>query len=383
MRDTLSTSQPTIAIVGAGIGGLAVSACLRKRGIETTIYEQAPAFARIGAGIQMSPNAMRVLYGIGVGEFIRRTAFEPPHWRNRDYDTGNLTNDHPLGPDAFDRYGVPYILMHRGDLHSALHGAVPEETICYAHTLVGIDQNDSGVTLSFENGEAVKYDAVIASDGVHSPVRDWMLGAEDAHFTGRLAYRTAFPASQMNGYKLMDDSAKWWGPDRHIVIYYVTRNRDEIYFTTSQPEPDFQVESWSATGDVNELRDAFSEFHDDVRSVLGACQAVHKWAIFERDPLPTWNDGNVTLMGDACHPMTPYMAQGAANALEDAVVLSRCLEGGGLEDIPSAFQRFEAARKPRTTKVQATSHKNEFMREKTDPDWVYGYDAWSVELPSP
>jgi len=117
--------------------------------------------------------------------------------------------------------------------------------------------------------------------------------------------------------------------------------------------------------------------------VLGACQAVHKWAIFERDPLPTWNDGNVTLMGDACHPMTPYMAQGAANALEDAVVLSRCLEGGGLEDIPSAFQRFEAARKPRTTKVQATSHKNEFMREKTDPDWVYGYDAWSVELSSP
>ena len=119
----MSTSQPTIAIVGAGIGGLAVSACLRKRGIETTIYEQAPAFARIGAGIQMSPNAMRVLYGIGVGEFIRRTAFEPPHWRNRDYDTGNLTNDHPLGPDAFDRYGVPYILMHRGDLHAALHGA--------------------------------------------------------------------------------------------------------------------------------------------------------------------------------------------------------------------------------------------------------------------
>ena len=157
MRDTLSTSQPTIAIVGAGIGGLAVSACLRKRGIETTIYEQTPAFARIGAGIQMSPNAMRVRYGIGVGEFIRRTEFEPPHWRNRDYDTGNLTNDHPLGPDAFDRSGVPYILMHRGDLHAALHGAVPEETICYAHTLVGIDQNDSGVTLSFEN-EAVKDD---------------------------------------------------------------------------------------------------------------------------------------------------------------------------------------------------------------------------------
>jgi 6-hydroxynicotinate 3-monooxygenase len=377
----MKNGQPSIAIIGAGIGGLAASACLRKAGIETTIYEQAPAFARIGAGIQMSPNAMRVLYGIGIGERIRDMAFEPPHWRNRDSDTGNLTNDHPLGPDAFDRYGVPYLLMHRGDLHAALHGAVPDDTIRYDHKLSGVDQSDAGVTLTFENGETVTADGLIASDGVHSPVRDWMLGVEEARFTGRLAYRTAFPASLMGDYKLLDDSAKWWGPDRHIVIYYVTRARDEIYFTTSQPEPDFQVESWSATGDVGDLCDAFADFHEDVRAVLGACPSVHKWAIFERDPLTTWNEGSVTLMGDACHPMTPYMAQGAANALEDAVVLSRCLADGGVDDFSAAFKRFEAARKPRTTKVQATSHRNEFMREKTDPDWVYGYDAWTVELP--
>jgi len=230
----VTQKTPRIAILGAGIGGLAVSACLRKAGIETTIYEQAPAFARIGAGIQMSPNAMRVLYGIGIGDKLRATAFEPPHWRNRDHDTGNLTNDHPLGPDAFDRYGVPYLLMHRGDLHAALHGAVPDDTIRYDHKVAGIDQSDSGVTLTFENGEKATADALIASDGVHSIVRESLLGAEDARFTGRLAYRTAFPASLMNGYKLMDDSAKWWGPDRHIVIYYVTAARDEIYFTTSR-----------------------------------------------------------------------------------------------------------------------------------------------------
>jgi 6-hydroxynicotinate 3-monooxygenase len=377
----VSEKSPKIAILGAGIGGLAASACLRKAGIETTIYEQAPAFARIGAGIQMSPNAMRVLYGIGIGDQIRATAFEPPHWRNRDHDTGNLTNDHPLGPAAFDRYGVPYLLMHRGDLHAALHGAVPDDTIRYNHKVAGVEQSDSSVTLTFENGETVTADALIASDGVHSIVRESLLGAEDARFTGRLAYRTAFPASLLNGYELLDDSAKWWGPDRHIVIYYVTAARDEIYFTTSQPEPDFQIESWSATGDVNELRAAFADFHPDVRAVLDACPSVHKWAIFERDPLPTWNHGNVTLMGDACHPMTPYMAQGAANALEDSVVLSRCLGDGGTDDFPAAFKRFEAARKPRTTKVQATSHRNEFMREKTDPDWVYSYDAWTVELP--
>ena len=181
---TVTHKKPSIAILGAGIGGLAASACLRKAGIETTIYEQAPAFARIGAGIQMSPNAMRVLYGIGIGDSIRATAFEPPHWRNRDHDTGNLTNDHPLGPDAYDRYGVPYLLMHRGDLHAELHGAVPDDTIRYDHKVAGIEQSDSGVTLTFENGEKASADALIASDGVHSIVRESLLGAEDARFTG-------------------------------------------------------------------------------------------------------------------------------------------------------------------------------------------------------
>lgn len=377
----MSRTQPTIAVLGAGIGGLAVSACLRRAGIETTIYEQAPAFARIGAGIQMSPNAMRVLDAIGVGQRMRETAFEPPHWRNRDWDTGNMSNEHPLGPDARERYGVPYLLMHRGDLHAALHAAVPDETIRYGHKLTGIDPSNGTVTLRFENGETATADEVIASDGVHSPVRDALFDVAPPVFSGRLAYRTTYPVKLLNGYPLRDDSVKWWGPDRHIVIYFVTRARDEIYFTTSQPEPNFQVESWSATGDVGELRAAFEGFHADVRAILEACPAVHKWAIFERAPLSTWTAGNVVLMGDACHPMTPYMAQGGASALEDAAVLSRCLADRGLDDIPAAFRRYEAARKPRASEIQATSHRNEFMRQKTDPDWVYGYDAWTTPLP--
>ena len=153
----------------------------------------------------------------------------------------------------------------------------------------------------------------------------------------------------MNGYELMDESAKWWGPDRHMFLLRDSR-ADEIYFTTNQPAPEFRVESWSETGDVNDLRAAFADFHADVRAVLDACPAVHKWAIFERDPLPNWTQGNIVLMGDACHPMTPYMAQGAANALEDSVVLSRCLVDGGLDDVSAAFRRFEAARKARTTR---------------------------------
>jgi 6-hydroxynicotinate 3-monooxygenase len=377
----MKSSKPSIAVIGAGIGGLAVSSCLRKVGIETRIYEQASTFTRIGAGIQMTPNAMRVLNGIGIGERIATHAFEPPHFRSRDFDTGNLTNEHLLGPDTFEKYGVRYFLMHRGDLHAALYSAVQSDTIRYGHKLIDIDWSDGGVTLKFQNGATAAHDAVIASDGVHSPVRSWMLGSEGAQFTNRLAYRTAFPASLLNGYQLMDDCVKWWGPDRHIIIYYVTAARDEIYFTTSQPEPGFQIESWSETGDVNELRAAFADFHEDVRAVLNACPAVHKWAIFEREPLATWSKGNVVLMGDACHPMTPYMAQGAANALEDAVVLSRCLADGGTRDFPAAFLRFETARKNRTTKFQEVSHRNDYMREKTDPDWIFNYDAWTVDLP--
>lgn len=372
--------KPNIAVIGAGIGGLAVSASLRKAGFETTIYEQAQAFARVGAGIQMSPNAMRVLYGIGVGEQVRAAAFQPPNWRNRDSDTGVMSNEHPLGAVAEEKYNMPYLLMHRGDLHGALHGAVPDDSIRYGYTLNGIETSDSGVTLSFENGETATADAVIASDGVHSVVRDRMLGADESRFTGNAAYRTTFPAALL-GDRVLDDSCKWWGPDRHIVIYYVTANRDEIYFTTSHPEPDWQVESWSSTGELDELQETFADFHEDVRAVLSACPKVHKWALFERDPLPKWSEGAVTLMGDACHAMTPYMAQGAATSLEDAVVLSRCIADADGDDFPAIFRRFETARKERTSTIQATSHRNEFMRQATNPDWVYGYDAWTVELP--
>ena len=372
--------QPEIAIIGAGIGGLAAAAALRRAGIETVIYEQAPGFSRVGAGIQMSPNAVRVLDGIGVGERVREVAFMPPYWRNRDHDSGDMSNEHPLGPGAASRYGVPYLLMHRGDLHAALHAAVPDGTIRYGHKLDGLDRSGDGVALRFANGADVRADAAIAADGVHSTVRDWMLGAESPRFTGNAAYRATFPAARLEG-RVLDDSVKWWGPDRHIVIYYVTSSRDEIYFTTSHPEPGWRMESWSAKGGLDDLRETFSGFHDDVRAVLDACPDVHKWALFERDPLPGWSEGAVTLLGDACHPMTPYMAQGAATALEDAAVLSRCLADGGLEDPAAAFRRFEAARKARTSEIQATSHRNEFMRRRTDPDWVYGYDAWTAELP--
>jgi 6-hydroxynicotinate 3-monooxygenase len=212
-------------------------------------------------------------------------------------------------------------------------------------------------------------------------VKQILFGKDEPNFTGRIAYRTTFPSAHLNGFPI-GDCTKWWGPDRHIVIYYVKPDRSEVYFVTSQPEPGFTVESWSATGDVAELRTAFADFHPEVRAVLDACPAVHKWALVDRDPLAQWCDGNVTLLGDACHPMTPYMAQGAAMAIEDAAVISRCLQGVDRDGVADAFRRFEATRKPRTSRVQLSSRTNTWGKGPTDPTWVYGYDAWTTPLVS-
>jgi salicylate hydroxylase/6-hydroxynicotinate 3-monooxygenase len=378
MTWTAATGTPSVAIVGAGIGGLTVAATLRGAGVDAQVYEQASRFARIGAGIQMTPNAMRVLRGIGLEDHLVQIAFRPTEMRNRDWDSGELTFELPLGDTSQARYGAPYLLLHRGDLHESLTRVVPPECVHRDRRLVDVREEADGVRLDFADGTSARADAVIGADGVHSVVREVLLGPEAPRFTGRVAYRTVYPVELLGGLRL-DPSCKWWGPDRHIVIYYISGGR-EVYFTTSVPEADWQVESWSATGSLTDLRAAFEGFHPHVGAVLEACPQVHKWAIFERDPLPAWHGRRVVLLGDACHPMTPYMAQGAAASMEDAAVLARCLEGVAPEDVPAAFARYEAARKPRTSELQLESRANTWLRHAADPSWVYGYDAWRAPL---
>jgi 2-polyprenyl-6-methoxyphenol hydroxylase-like FAD-dependent oxidoreductase len=372
-----------VVVLGAGIGGLATAAALRRVGVETIVCEQAQAFARIGAGIQQSPNAMKVLRGLGLEGRMREVAFQPATSLNRDAYSGDVTNEYPLGAAVESRYGAPFLALHRADLHAALADIVPADTLRLGHKLVGLEQDERSVRLDFANGSQIRASAVIAADGVHSLVRDHVVaGVEQARFTGRVAYRTTFPARLLKGVDAGASRTKWWGKDRHIVIYFVTARRDELYFVTSQPERADWItrESWSAKGDVAELRESFADFHADVRAVLGAAPEVHKWGIFEREPLQRWTRGRVTLLGDSCHPMTPYMASGAAMALEDAAVLSRCVDEAGLGQPEQVFARFEASRKPRASQVQAGSSANTWMRNSTNPDWLYGYDAWTCPL---
>src|SRR5580700_7245887 len=369
----------SIAIVGAGMGGLASAAALRRVGIDVMVYEQASQFARIGAGIQIGCNAMKVLRKLGLEQRLRAQSFYPRSWNNRDWRTGEVKFDMIFGESAEAKFGAPYLLAHRGDLHAALASAVAPECVKLGHKLVGLEEGGDGVHLRFANGETATADAVVGADGVHSIVREILFGRSTVNFTGRIAYRTTYPSALLNGYKI-DDCTKWWGEDRHIVIYYVKPDRSEVYLVTSQPEPEFRIESWSAKGDVKELRKAFAGFPNEVEQVLAACPDVHKWAIVDRESLEHWADGNITLLGDACHPMTPYMAQGAAMAIEDAAVLSRCLDGVEREGVADAFRRFEATRKERTTRVQLTSRTNTWLKDRTDTDWVYAYNAYTVPL---
>ena len=285
-------------------------------------------------------------------------------------------------------YGAPYLCMHRGDLHDALASVVPPEIIHLGKKLVGLDQaggpRDAAPSPTARRARA---DAVIGADGVHSLVREIIVGPGRRRSTrGASPIAPCSRRALMNGDDIGRSRTKWWGADRHIVIYYTTADRSEIYFVTSVPEPAEWMtrESWSAKGDVRELRAAYEGFHPDVRAVLEACPDCHKWAILEREPLPRWSDGRVVLLGDACHPMTPYMAQGAATSIEDAAVLARCLDGGRRRRHRGRVPALRGA--PQAAHL---AHPGDLERQhldaggEEDTGWLYGYDAWNVPLHQP
>ncbi|MEA2968968.1 MAG: 6-hydroxynicotinate 3-monooxygenase [Alphaproteobacteria bacterium] len=371
-------ATPAIAIVGAGIAGLTAAATLRRIGLKVDIYEQAPAFAWIGAGLQLNPNAMKVMRGLGLEAHIRSVGFAPEVGYNREWNTGEITYLHPMGDKIEQRFGAPDISLHRAELHAALLLINPAEIIHLGKKLAGLDQAGSGVRLTFTDGTWVEADAVVGADGVHSAVLEILFGSGEPRFTGQVAYRATY-RSELLGTKI-DDRVKWWGPGRHIVTYKVNPRRDELYFIASTPEPDFKIESWSARGDLDQMRAAFTGFHPQARVILDACPEVRKWALVERDPLVRWSEGRIVLIGDACHPMLPYMAQGGSAAIEDAVVLARCLEGTDLDGFSDAFRRFERNRKDRTSRIQLGARKNTWMRTAPDMTWLYDYDAWTVPL---
>ncbi|VCU69269.1 6-hydroxynicotinate 3-monooxygenase precursor [Pigmentiphaga humi] len=369
-----------IAIIGAGIGGMAAAIALHREGCKVGIYEQAARFGRVGAGINLTPNAVRALDGLGVGEGLRETAYEPTCRVSRMWDTGAETSRLELHADGRRRYGAPQLTVHRADLLTALETALPQDSVHLGSKVVSVAQDAARAYVDLADGTRVSAGAVIGCDGIHSVVRAALAGPEAPRFTGKVAFRAIVPTAPLARYDLTP-TTKWWGPDSssQIFTFLINRGRELFVFATVAEE-EWTRESWSMQGSKEELLRAYAGFHEEARAILSQCDVVLKTALYIRDPMPRWTEGRITLLGDACHAMLPFMAQGAAMGLEDAVVLSRCL-AGQRGDMPGALLRYERARLERTARIQRGSLQNDWLRADTNADWVYGFDAWTEPLP--
>jgi salicylate hydroxylase len=366
-----------IGISGGGVGGLAAAIALRKAGHDVEVLEQASSFRRVGADINLTPNVVRALDGFGVVPALMETAAKPTHRISRTWDTGEETSRLEMAQAAEERYGAPQLTIHRADLLNALRTQLPSDVIRLGFRVSGVEASDDHVRVSFDGGEET-FDVLVGADGIHSPTRTSLFGPEYPEFTGLVSYRSVVDSAKLS-VPNMEAFTKWWGPtpNLQIVTFPLNRGRETFVFATTAQD-DWREESWTMPGDVTELREAYSAFHPEARALLHACTEVMKSALYVRDPLPRWSRGHATLLGDACHPMTPFMAQGAGMAIEDAVVLGRALEGASKSNVPEALARYENSRKERTARVQIGSRGNEWLKEGGNADWVYGYDAWST-----
>ncbi|HEX2547070.1 MAG TPA: FAD-dependent monooxygenase [Ramlibacter sp.] len=372
-------NQLRIGVVGAGIGGLAAAIALRRAGHEVLVFEQAAQFMRVGADINLTPNAVRAIDGLGVGDAVRESAARPTYRISRTWDSGEETSRLAMGDEAEKKYGAPQLTIHRADLLAALAAAFPADHVQFARRAREIVQDADGVQVRFQDGGTQRLDALIGADGIHSAVRTALFGAESPRFTGVVAFRAVVPAQRLAGVPNLDAFTKWWGPtpESQVVTFPLNRGRDIFVFATTAQES-WTEESWTTAGDVQELRRLYADFHPDARALLDACDSVMKTALYERDPLPTWVQGRAALLGDACHPMMPFMAQGAGMAIEDGVVLGRQFEGIPRDGIHAALVRYEKLRHERASQIQVGSRGNNWLRAGGNADWVYGYDAWTV-----
>jgi 6-hydroxynicotinate 3-monooxygenase len=371
-----------ISVIGAGLGGMTAAGLLQRRGFPVKVYEQAPAFSRIGAGIHLSSNVMLVMRHLGIEQALSDVGLHPDAFVSRQWDTGEILFELPFDRASEARYGAAYINVHRGDLHSILESALAPGTVAFGKKLSTVDDSGSSVRLGFEDGDRAEADLVIGADGLNSKVREFLLGPDKPRYTGHIAHRAIYPATLLNGLPIRA-CTKWWGPGNHILVYYMTETREDVYAVTSAPQAAWTADAAFVPCDRDEFIATFDGYHAELRQVVRAAREVTKWPVFDREPTEQWSGRRAVLLGDACHPMRPYMAAGAAMAIEDAAILARCIADIGRDDAGESFARYEAIRKPRVGEVQRISMANTWLRTPVDPEWFFRYDAGSVPLEPP
>ncbi|MDG2156146.1 MAG: FAD-dependent monooxygenase [Gammaproteobacteria bacterium] len=385
----------SITIIGAGIGGLTAALALQQFGFRVRIFEQADSLSEVGAGLTISPNANHALNFLGLEVAIADASIIPASGGVRHYQTREMlaTNNRSKTPRQL--YGADYLQIHRADLHKILHDAVELNDpgcIHTGHKLSALSQTDQAVSTGFTNGQTFSAAAVIGCDGVHSFVREALFGKETPRFTGYIAWRGLVPTAQLSGGILDPDSAICTGPNQTFTRYAIRGGKLLNYVAIAKCSG-WEVESWSVRSDPAEVLAEFSEWSDDVREMIAATPGdnLYKWALFDRDPLTTWTNGRITLLGDAAHAMLPFLGQGAAMAIEDGLILGRAFAASASPQ--QALQRYQRARHERTSFVLLESRENIKRLQRPDTDGynqhthkneeklgLFGYNPVTIEI---
>ncbi|WP_037345980.1 FAD-dependent monooxygenase [Sciscionella sediminilitoris] len=394
---TARTSElPRIAIVGGGIGGLAVAAFLHREGIPATVYEQAARLTDVGAGLVIAPNAGRLLRRLGAFERLRPQLVRLEiGWQFRRWADGTVLSSENLANACARLYGEHTYTAHRADVVTAIRSRVPADLIELGHTCTGLEPAGAGWRIRFADGGVTEADVVIGADGVHSVVRGALVGAGSATYSGLCAFRALVPDARAPAFARRPAQTLWIGPGHHLVHYPISAG-NYVNLVGIAPAGDYRVESWTATGTVEGFLGEFDGWDHRVIELIRAAGTPGRWALLDRAPLDRWSAGSATLLGDAAHPMFPFFAQGAAQSIEDGAVLARCL-ASGLQDPAGAFRRYEELRIPRTTRIQAVSHGRSHVNHLPDgPEqrardaafaeqdplvangWIYAYDPEDV-----
>ena len=343
-----------VGVIGGGIGGLALAGTLKQLGIEVHLFERAPAFGEVGAGIQMTPNAVKVMRALGLHERVRQVSFLPHSIVGRNWQTGAENFRTPLRDECPRLYGAEFFHIHRADLHSILLSLVSPDDVSLLSQCVSVSRTRQSAAAQFADGQEFEADVIVGADGIQSTVRRTIAGDGAPRFTGNMCWRTVIPFDQPPFEMVSPDSSFWLGPNGQVVTYYISSGRAVNVVAIRATDAGVEV-SGNVPSSREELLAGFPNWHPNLLNLFAKAQNVFKWGLFDRDPMMEWSVGRITLLGDAAHPMLPFLSQGAAMAIEDAYVLGRIL-AQGLSPV-AALKKYEELRLPRTSRVQLESRK--------------------------
>jgi salicylate hydroxylase len=344
---------PKVAIVGGGLGGAAAALALHRRGIEVAIYEKAPELSEIGAGLNVSPNALKAFRYLGIEDAAIAVGVQSLEQVIRSFRSGRVIARPKRAGDIETRYGASFLTIHRADLLDTLLAPLPENIIHLDAACTGVETGADGAVARFADGRSVEADIVIGADGIHSAVRDSLFGPIEPRFTGCICWRGLVPRDALADPRYAKEMTAWWGPHGHVVHYPVRRG-ELVNFVAHFDSDGWTEESWLHECDRAELTETYAGWNSDLLKLFDASDKYYKWALYDRDPLENWTKGRATLLGDSAHPMLPYLGQGACMAVEDACILAESI-GRAPNDLSAALRDYERLRKPRTTQAQLGS----------------------------